>query len=77
MSSARLDEVLAAARSSGGVLSHAQFTRRTTAVATRFDQSEHQLETTMTNSTLELDRNKTAKPDPAAGPLRASPFKVI
>ena len=27
----------------------------------------------MTNSTLELDRNKTAKPDPAAGPLGAHP----
>ena len=27
----------------------------------------------MTNTTLELDRNKTAKPDPASGPLGAHP----
>ena len=27
----------------------------------------------MTNTTLELDRNKTAKPDPAPGPLGAHP----
>jgi hypothetical protein len=31
------------------------------------------LETIMTNTTLELDRNKTAKPDPASGPLGAHP----
>ncbi len=31
------------------------------------------LEMTMTNSTMELDKNKTVKPDPASGPLGAHP----